>query len=160
MLAAQYYMLTFLPLSHPQSYLPLLFRLWDSVNSYLYDERMLQFLARIAETHVDPLISDPKRVETIPDDEISTSEGEGRPHWNRDDMDTSGKYRWSGLYKDVGVFTDREWNFLMCKCLASMGAYCRHSSPGFFKLSFDCRDTTRRLWFPHNRSQRGQSGWV
>lgn len=119
MLASQYYLLTFLPLSHPQSYLPLLFRLWDSVNSYLYDERMLQFLARIAEMHVDPTVSDPKRIEIIPDDEVS--EGEQRPNWPKEDLDAHMKWRWSGLYKDVGIFTDREWNLIMCKCLASMG---------------------------------------
>ena len=40
-LATQYYLVTFLPLSHPQSYLPLLFRLWEGINSYMWDERML-----------------------------------------------------------------------------------------------------------------------
>ena len=79
---------------------------------------MLQFLSRIAEMHVDPAISDPKRVDTIPDDE--RSEDEGRPNWPKEDPDNA-KSRWSGLYKDVGIFTDREWNFIMCKCLASMG---------------------------------------
>lgn len=117
MLAAQYYLLTFLPLSHPQSYLPTLFRLWESVNSYLYDERMLQFLSRIVEMHVDPTVSDPKRIQSIPDDE--KSEDEDRPNWSKDDLQSKG--RWPGLYKDVGIFTEREWSFLMCKCLASMG---------------------------------------
>jgi proteasome activator subunit 4 len=32
-LSSQYYMVTFLPTSHPQSYLPMLFRVWHSVNS-------------------------------------------------------------------------------------------------------------------------------
>ena len=117
MLSAQYYMLTFLPLSHPQSYLPLLFRQWEAVNSYIYDERMLQFLSRITEIHVDPSVSDPKRIESIPDDEVS--EDESRPKWRREDLET--KWKWPGLYKDVGIFTDREWDFIMCKCLASMG---------------------------------------
>ncbi|KAI0343952.1 hypothetical protein BDW22DRAFT_1355187 [Trametopsis cervina] len=115
-LAAQYYMLTFLPVSHPQVYLPMLFRLWESINSYMYDERMLQFLCRLAETHVDPTVSDPRKIEELPDD--ARSEGEGRPKWNKEDLDS--KFRWNGLYKDVGIFTEREWNLLMCKCLASM----------------------------------------
>ena len=85
----------------------------------MYDERMLQFLARIAEMHVDPTASDPKCVEEIPDDE--RSEDEGRPDWSKDEMDT--KWGWSGLFKDVGIFTDREWNLIMTKCLASMGQY-------------------------------------
>ena len=119
MLAAQYYLLTFLPLSHPQSYLPTVFRLWESVNSYIYDERMLQFLSRIAEMHVDPTVSDPKRIQSIPDDE--RSEDEGRPNWSKEDLQVKG--RWPGLYKDVGIFTDRQWSFIMCKCLASMGRF-------------------------------------
>lgn len=118
-LAAQYYMLTFLPHSHPQSYLPLLFRHWESINSYMLDERMLQFLGRIAEMHLDPTISDPRKIKDIPDD--ARSEDEGRPNWPKPDLESS--FTWSGLYKDVGIFTDREWNLLMCKCLASMGTH-------------------------------------
>ncbi|GBE78103.1 hypothetical protein SCP_0109850 [Sparassis crispa] len=116
MLAAQYYLLTFLPLTHPQSYLPMLFRLWESVNSYMYDERMLQFLSTLSETHVDPTVSDPRRIEQIPDD--AESDDEGRPMWPKDDLRT--KWRWSGIYQDVGIFNDHDWHFLMCKCLASM----------------------------------------
>jgi hypothetical protein len=74
-------MLTFLPQSHPQSYLPMLFRLWESVNSYIFDERLLHFLAQLAEMHVDPAISDPKYIDEIPDD--ARSENEGRPNWKR-----------------------------------------------------------------------------
>lgn len=97
----------------------MLFRLWESLNSYIYDERMLQFLSRLSEMHVDPTASDPRKIEEIPDDE--RSEGEGRPNWNKDDLDHKLKLRWPGLYKDVGIFTEREWNLIMCKCLASMG---------------------------------------
>ncbi|KAI0359128.1 hypothetical protein OH77DRAFT_1473765 [Trametes cingulata] len=115
-LASQYYMLTFLPLSHPQSYLPMLFRVWESVNSYMFDDRMLQFLSRLAEMHVDPTVSDPQRIEEIPDD--ARSEGEGRPNWPKEDLET--KWRWSGLFSDVGIFSESEWNFIMAKCMASM----------------------------------------
>ena len=45
-LAPQYYLLSFLPLSHPQSYLPMLFRLWESINSYMFDDRMLHVLSK------------------------------------------------------------------------------------------------------------------
>ncbi|KAL7285721.1 hypothetical protein ACG7TL_000826 [Trametes sanguinea] len=115
-LASQYYMLTFLPLSHPQSYLPMLFRVWESINSYMFDDRMLQFLARLAEMHVDPTVSDPQRIAEIPDD--ARSEGEGRPNWPKDDLES--KWRWSGLFSDVGIFSETEWNYIMAKCMASM----------------------------------------
>ncbi len=110
-------MLTFLPQSHPQSYLPMLFRLWESINSYIFDERMLQFLAQLAEMHVDPVISDPKTIDEIPDD--TKSENEGRPNWSKNDLGSTSL--WTGIYKDVGIFTDYDWHFVMCKCLASMG---------------------------------------
>ncbi|KAJ8514936.1 hypothetical protein ONZ45_g7571 [Pleurotus djamor] len=113
-LSAQYYLLTFLPTTHPQSYLPMLFRLWEAINSYKYDNRMLQFLSALAELHVDPSISDPRRISQIPDDE--KSDGEGRPNWAREEPSDN----WGGIYKDVGIFTEHEWGLLMCKCLSSM----------------------------------------
>ncbi|ESK98482.1 membrane protein [Moniliophthora roreri MCA 2997] len=114
-LSSQYYLLSFLPLSHPQSYLPMLFRMWESINSYMYDERMLHFLAKLAETHVSPEVSDPRKIAEIPDDEVS--HGETRPQWSKDEARDD---FWPGLYKDVGIFTEHEWSLLMCKCLASM----------------------------------------
>ena len=96
----------------------MLFRLWESVNSYNFDERMLNFLAQLAEMHIDPSVSDPARIESLPDD--ARSEDEGRPNWNKDDLKYNGP--WHGIYKDVGIFTEEEWSFLMVKCLASMGS--------------------------------------
>jgi proteasome activator subunit 4 len=78
----------------------------------------LYFLARLAEMHVDPSVSDPQKIQTIPDDE--RSENEGRPMWARDKSDKVSP--WPGLYKDIGIFSEREWSLVMCKCLASMGA--------------------------------------
>ena len=57
----------------------MLFRVWESINSYLYDERMLQFISRLTELHLDPEVSDPVKIAELPDDE--RSEGEGRPDW-------------------------------------------------------------------------------
>jgi proteasome activator subunit 4 len=94
----------------------MLFRLWESINSYKYDERMLHFLSRLSEMHIDPSISDPRKIQDIPDD--ARSEGEGRPAWSREDIKIDGS--WPGLFKDgtgVGVFTDHEvckfWDDLM-----------------------------------------------
>jgi len=106
-LSSQYYLLNFLPLSHPTTYLPMLFRLWESINSYKYDERMLQFLSQLSEMHVDPSVSDPQKIQYIPDDAISVDEG--RPNWPREDIKIDKP--WSGLFKDgtgVGIFTDHE----------------------------------------------------
>lgn len=117
LLSSQYYLVTFLPMSHPQTYLPMLVRLWESVNSSMFDQRMFEFLSLLAEMHVDPTISDPAKIESIPDDE--RSEGEKRPQWAHDDTRDSSK--WGGLYNDVGIFTEHAWNLIMSKCLSSMG---------------------------------------
>lgn len=95
----------------------MLFRVWESVNSYMFDDRMLQFLSKLVEMHVDPTVSDPQRIEEIPDD--ARSEGEGRPKWPKDDLET--RWRWSGLFSDIGIFSETEWNYIMTKCMASMG---------------------------------------
>lgn len=83
----------------------------------MYDERMLHFLSKLAEIHVSPEVSDPRKIAEIPDD--AQYEGEERPRWSQEDL--SEDFRWSGLYKSVGIFTEYEWSLLMCKCLASMG---------------------------------------
>ena len=85
----------------------------------MYDERMLHFLAKLAELHVDPDVSNPKYVSELPDDEVSL--GEGRPTWLQDALSSDGL--WDGIFKDVGIFTEHQWQLLMCKCLASMGKY-------------------------------------
>jgi len=116
-LANEYYLLTFLPQSHPQSYFPMLFRLWRTINSYIFDGRLLEFMAQLAEMHTDPAVSDPQRIKDIPDD--AKSDDESRPTWKDDDLKSDGP--WYGIYKDVGIFTDMDWQFIMCKCLAFMG---------------------------------------
>lgn len=85
----------------------------------MFDDRMLHFLSRLAEIHVDPTVSDPQRIKEIPDD--ARSDDEGRPDWSKQDLET--KWDWSGLYQDVGIFTDHDWHFIMAKCLVSMGAH-------------------------------------
>ena len=96
----------------------MLFRVWESINSYMYDERMLHFISKLTVIHLDPEASDPVKITELPDDE--RSEGEERPDWY---ANTTSHGTWHGLYKDVGIFTKHEWNLLMCKCLASMGRH-------------------------------------
>ena len=127
-LASQYYLLTFLPQSHPQLYLKLLFQLWEGINSYIFDERMLAFLSQLAEMHVDPSLSDPNSIKNLPDD--ARSSDESRPEWK---LCNDRPAHWEGLYSDVGIFGQAEWNLLMCKCLASMGKL----SLAWFDKGFD-----------------------
>lgn len=99
----------------------MLFRTWEAVNSYMFDDRMLQFLAKLTEIHLDPSVSDPKKIGQIPDDEVSP--GEGRPQWPRDDLKEPS--HWTGIFSDVGIFSEHDWHLVMCKCLASMGKCLR-----------------------------------
>ena len=95
----------------------MLLRVWESINSYLYDERMLEFLAKLAEMHVDPEVSDPRKIAEIPDDE--RSDDEKREKWAHGDIPEDS--HWGGIYKDIGIFSEYEWHLMMCKCLQSMG---------------------------------------
>ncbi|KLO18849.1 hypothetical protein SCHPADRAFT_819201 [Schizopora paradoxa] len=119
-LSTQFYLLSFLPQSHPQTYLPMLFHLWKTFNSAMFDGRMLQFLASLAEMHIDPTASDPQRIKELPDD--ARSEGEGRPEWKSnghpETLEPEGP--WSGIFKSVGIFSEEEWEHIMCKCLAAL----------------------------------------
>lgn len=80
----------------------MLFKLWESINSYTYDERMLAFLSQLAEMHVDPTQSDPRLVTEIPDDAL----GDGESRVNFDQSDLKSSYLWTGLTKEVGIFTE------------------------------------------------------
>lgn len=75
---------------------------------------MLAFLSKLSEMHVDPTLSDPRRIESIP---LDLGDQSPKLRWPKNE--SSGP--WHGLKKDVGIYTEDEWNFIMCKCLASMG---------------------------------------
>lgn len=113
-----YYMVAFLPLSHPQSYLPALFVLWRSINSYMYDSRMIPFLSKLCIMHVDPTVSDPAKLSEIPDD--ARGEKQDMP-WDKSSVHTPSP--WPGLWSDIGIFTEDQWQMLMCKLLLTMGKY-------------------------------------
>ncbi|KAE8198231.1 hypothetical protein CF336_g1776, partial [Tilletia laevis] len=54
-------MVQFLPISQPQKWLPAMFRLWESFNSSLFTDQMLDLLSRLSMHHtVDPKISSDK----------------------------------------------------------------------------------------------------
>lgn len=49
---------SFLPPSHPQLYLPALFRFWEAINSSLVDDRLLHLAGQLAEEHVSGVNGD------------------------------------------------------------------------------------------------------
>lgn len=130
-LATQAFCVHFLPMSHPQYYLPAVFKLWEAFNSGIWDEQWLDFMERLTIKHLDPSTSHPEIVEELrvlarqngepvdegtkvedlldgDEEDVTMSEGGATPGWK-------------GIRKDVGIYTDAQWAFIMTKCLRTMG---------------------------------------
>ena len=125
-LACQSFMTHFLPLSHPQEWLPAVFTLWTSFNSTLYDDQWFAMMASLSELHLNPKISNPSNIARIKRlqeawpsvpaaDELADTESSD-PNANDAEASLS---TWSGLRKDVGLFRTEEWNMMMTKCLGA-----------------------------------------
>ncbi|EIW66071.1 hypothetical protein TREMEDRAFT_35609 [Tremella mesenterica DSM 1558] len=152
-LATQAFLVHFLPITHCQKWLPLIFRLWQGFNSGLWDDQASDLMGQLAINHVDPGRSDPSFIERIPRGIFNTPEEEANsPNHNRilrshkarlldvageiveddDGLDYYAKEsllppeinmadpNWPGIRKDIGIFTEREFEFLMSKCLRSL----------------------------------------
>jgi proteasome activator subunit 4 len=129
-LATQAFMVHFLPLSHPQYYLPAVFKLWESFNSEIWDSQWLDFVERLCIKHLDSNQSDPDLVDelkTMAAQQYTSSGSTAMPSTastddsSMDDGTGSTRTEWKGIRKDVGIFTDEQWAFLMTKCLRAMG---------------------------------------
>ncbi|EPQ28803.1 uncharacterized protein PFL1_03606 [Pseudozyma flocculosa PF-1] len=119
-IASQAFLVHFLPISHPQRWLPAMFRLWESFNSSLFDDQMLDLLARLAEMHVsDPSISSasPGNGSSEPRDAL---EGQGEAEAAADSRPSSADAG-KGLFNEVGIFTESQFALIMTKCLKSAG---------------------------------------
>ncbi|OCF42973.1 proteasome activator subunit 4 [Kwoniella heveanensis CBS 569] len=152
-LATQTFLVHFLPISHCQKWLPVMFRLWHGLNSGLWDDQASDLMGQLAIAHVDPGKSDPKFIDRIPRGTHNTLEeqasnpsvrrrlrnhkirllevaGEveededGINYWHKPDLlpaeENLADPNWRGIRKDVGIFTDQEFEFLMSKCLRSL----------------------------------------
>lgn len=138
-LATQAFCSHFLPLSHPQYYLAAIFKLWEAFHSGIWDEQWLDTVERLAVKHLDPGESDPKvvvelrekarergefvdgeeggRVEDMLADEAVEGDVE------MDGQEEGQEGEWQGIRKDVGIFTEQQFAFIMTKCLRAMGAF-------------------------------------
>lgn len=116
-MASQGFVTHFLPPSHPSEWLDACFSLWESFNSALWDANWLDFTARLSEIHLDAKQSHPDRVELLRGFEKS---------WPVKDEDMLAKMveikasDWSGIRKDVGIYTTLQWNAMMAKILKIM----------------------------------------
>lgn len=120
-------------------------------NSQIYTEQWLDVMSRLAEKHVDPSISDPKHIERLRNAAASSPSSSSNPSANTDatvtppiSAQTSPQLngsasplqspssasespsppvdtKWTGVRKEVGIFTSEQWEFLMQKMLRAMG---------------------------------------
>ena len=130
-LATQAFCTHFLPTSHPQYYLPAVFKLWEAFNSEIWDGQWLDMMCRLSIKHVNPLESDPAIVEKLKEvAEQDYARGDPAPSNSIVEDVEMGESagEWGGIRKDVGIFSDVEWGFIMTKCLRAMGASFSRSS--------------------------------
>ncbi|KAK8843981.1 hypothetical protein IAR55_006774 [Kwoniella newhampshirensis] len=73
-LATQAFLVHFLPISHCQKWLPLIFRLWHGLNSGLWDDQASDLMGQLAIAHVNPGKSDPSFIDKIPKGTFNTPE--------------------------------------------------------------------------------------
>lgn len=119
-LATQAFCVHFLPLSHPQYYLPVVFKLWEAFNSEIWDGQWLDLMERLAVKHLNPVESDPDIVEELRTMSKNQYPSEGTGVSEMEDVQM-GDGAWVGIRKDVGIFSETEWAFIMTKCLRAMG---------------------------------------
>ena len=131
--ATQAFLVHFLPLTHPQKWLPMMFKFSSSFNSATFDDQMLDLLARLSELHCNPSISDPARLSpdyvytANVDEEMEDLHGapetlsigdNGASRSNGiSDLDGS----WKGVWKDVGILGEDEFKSVVTTALKSMG---------------------------------------
>jgi proteasome activator subunit 4 len=113
-LSTQSLLCHFLPISHPLPWLDSIFRLWNTFQSQSWDSQWLDLLARLSHKHLDPNASDP-RLEHIlknmkPGDNFDTHAREALSTFE-------GPENWSGIHRDVGIYTERQWSFIMTQCV-------------------------------------------
>ncbi|TIA90807.1 hypothetical protein E3P99_01381 [Wallemia hederae] len=112
--STQAFLVHFMPLSHPQNWLPVTFRIWETFNSSHIDDQHLDLIARLTERHLDPSLSDPRSIDALPS--VPTDE----PTVDRPPKDKApGDSNWRGIRKDIGILTEAQFDTVMQKALSS-----------------------------------------
>lgn len=144
-LATQAFFVHFLPTSHPQYYFNVVFTLWESFNSNIWDEQWLDLMERLSVKHLNPVESNPEMVELlriiarekgelVGDEGVrvedlgntTSTEATNGEDVKMEENSTSPKEEegeWKGIRKDIGIYTEAQFGFIMTKCLRSMGTF-------------------------------------
>ncbi|CAO1628827.1 unnamed protein product [Parajaminaea phylloscopi] len=103
-IAVQAFLVHFLPLSQPQRWLPAMFKLWATFESGMFDDQMLDLLARLTVLHCNPDGAVPQKLR---------GEHKAEPR----STDPNGEELWS----DIGLLTHEQFSLVMTKALRSAG---------------------------------------
>ncbi|POW12958.1 hypothetical protein PSHT_07915 [Puccinia striiformis] len=113
-LSTQSLLCVFLPISHPVPWLDSIFRLWNTFQSQSWDSQWLDLLARLSHKHLDPNASDPRLEHILK----NITPGQDFDEQSRQSLATfEGTQAWSGIHRDVGIYTQRQWSFIMTQCI-------------------------------------------
>lgn len=87
-------------------------------------------MANLSKIHLNPSLSNPKRLEDIPKTMVNANAADEAAR-DSDEMDLDGEEveedvpskdaGWQGLRKDIGILTESEFQLVMTKCLRAMG---------------------------------------
>lgn len=133
-----------LPITHPQRWLPTMFRLWESFSSTVFDEQMLDLCARVAEMHVE----DPRMSSQKSKDEMGMFADK-----QREQHESQAPISESGLWNDVGVFTEHQFALIMTKCLRSAGLPIGATNSQEKKSAIEAMSSSHPLKKPAEKSQ-------
>lgn len=136
-IASESFICHFLPPTHPQKWLPMIFTFSSSFNSATFDDQMLDLFARLVEAHTDPSKSHPERLQpsyvytsSDSDDTEEDQTGDGGNSTETQALGDNGSDEadepplegdWQGIFRDVGIFSEEEFRVLMTLALKSMG---------------------------------------
>lgn len=116
-IGVQAYLVHFLPLSKPQRWLPSMFKLWESFESGLFDDQMLDLLARLTVLHANPEVSQ-SEVERA-SSSAATTEGPSLSTPSTPSPCPTPSSQ--GMWRDVGLLTKDQFSLVMTKALRSAG---------------------------------------
>jgi proteasome activator subunit 4 len=87
-------------------------------------------VANLSKRHLNPSLSNPKRLEDIPKSMVNDVQEDEILH-DGDEMDLDGEEAeedvpskdtsWQGIRKEIGILTEIEFQTVMTKCLRAMG---------------------------------------
>lgn len=124
-LSTQSLMCHFLPLSMPTTWIGLVFRLWPTFQSAHWDEQWLDLLARLSLKHIDPNASDPRLGLLLEEVRAGKTFDSVAARIVIESQDSS---PWMGVRKDVGIYSERQWSFIMTQCVRLFGVTVGHKS--------------------------------